>query len=78
MLIFLWLFITVFVISYLSIYDYLSDRDTFWAIIFNLIFLGLSIKLTYNAYVNKEKKQMILFALLILFITLTTTLIIIS
>lgn len=78
MLIFLWLFITVYVISYLSIYDYLSDRDTLWAIMFNLIFLGLSIKLAYNSYINKEKKKIILFSLLILFIILTTTLIIIS
>ncbi|GGJ55184.1 hypothetical protein GCM10007111_16830 [Virgibacillus kapii] len=72
MLIFLWLFTTIFIMSYLSTHHYLGDYETAWAIIFHFIFLGLAIYLLYNSYIHKEKKNIILFCILIMFIMLTT------
>ncbi len=75
---FLWIFATVYVISYVSIYNYLDNDNTLWAITFNIIFLTLSIKWVYNSYRNKDKREMILFIVLGLFIILATILIIVK
>ncbi|ASK60719.1 hypothetical protein CFK37_00090 [Virgibacillus phasianinus] len=78
MIIFLWLFATIFIMSYLSIHDYLGEYETLWTILFNLIFLGLAVYLVLNSYYYKEKKNIILFSILIVFIILSTILMIIS
>ncbi|ASK62335.1 hypothetical protein CFK37_09285 [Virgibacillus phasianinus] len=74
MFIFLWVFATTFIISYLSIHNYLGGEDAFSGIIFNLVFLGLSVYLLHNSYSHKEKKHSILFSILILFIIISIVL----
>lgn len=78
MIIFLWIFATVYVMSYVSIYNYLDNDNTLWVITFNIIFLVLSIRLVYNSYRYKEKREMILFIILGLFIILANILIIVK
>ncbi|RFA32728.1 hypothetical protein CAI16_17165 [Virgibacillus dokdonensis] len=78
MIIFLWIFATVYVLSYVSIYNYLDNDDTLWAITFNTVFLVLAIRLVYNSYRYKEKREMILFIILGLFIILANILIIVK
>ncbi|QDP41901.1 hypothetical protein [Radiobacillus deserti] len=73
-LIFLWIFLTTFIISYLTIYDYLECRAV--TILINLLFLALSVYFMFQLKKERNKQDLVLFGLLILFIIISLCLII--